>query len=217
MKKTLGIIIVVFVCIEIFIYWKQPGDTIFVSIDEADLSVKNNEVVSQQHIDSDVERYDWDNRTKVYMRDSIVNGRFNIAPLGISLDPAGLPDDSAYSYSWPLNDDTVRYVEFEAGGFTKSYDDSCLGGIKSIKKSLLTDDGTQDEYIDRYPKTWMATLAQEGKVKDVGEYYILFESTDHPCAALYSEVTHEMDEAKIKKMSQISQSIEKSVLTAEAQ
>ncbi len=218
MKKTLGIILAIALCFGIFAYIKYStilDNDVEITQVESD-KVENNVEVSPVFVEKDVEEYDWKNRTKVYMKDSLVDGRFYISPLGISLDPIGLPADSAYSYAWPLNDDTVRYVEFEAGDFTRSYDDSCLGGILSMRKDELTDD-----VDDRYQKTWMAQSAREGKIKDIGEYYVFFQSTDHPCEASYldeSQRSEEVffDEVNVEKMSQIRESIKKSVLSAQA-
>lgn len=217
MKKTLGIILAVAICFGVFAYIKYSAildDETEITHVESD-KVENSVEVSPVFAERDAEESGWKNRTKVYMKDSLVNGRFYIAPLGISLDPTGLPADSAYSYAWSLTDDTARYVEFEAGDFTRSYDYSCLGGIVSIRKDILTDD-----VDDRYQKMWMAQSAREGKIKDIGEYYVFFQSTDHPCEASYldeSQRSEEIffDEVKVEKMSQIRENIKKSILSAQ--
>lgn len=154
----------------------------------------------------------WLKRARVEMRDAIINGRFVIAPLGISLDPATLPEGTAYSYYW--NTSEKAYVQIEIGKYDTGDDDNCFGLIEVLKDLNDTDEDS------RYPLKWMKELASNKNLtKELYEKdFAFYVKPQSPCDAMglhYDEKEGYIFDSNGEKISELGKQIEKAIQTAE--
>ncbi len=154
----------------------------------------------------------WLKRTRVEMRDAIVNGRFLIAPLGITLDPSSLPEGTAYSYYW--NTSEKAYVQMEVGEYDTGGDDNCFGLIEVLKDLNDTDED------NRYPLKWMTELAlNKNVVKKLDEKdFALYVKPQSPCDAMGLHLDAKegyIFDSVGEKISGLGAQIERAIQTAE--
>lgn len=154
----------------------------------------------------------WLKRTRVEMRDTIINGRFVIAPLGISLDPATLPEGTAYSYYWNTSEN--MFVRVEVGKYDTGEGDTCFGLIE-----LMADLDEMDEN-SRYPLKWMNELALNKKgVKKLDEKdFVVYIKPQDSCIATglhYDEKEGYIFDSNGEKISDLGAQIERAIQSAE--